>query len=65
MTRKPDTTVPDLLADPFEERSQMIARKPIQMLGGRFQFESNSPQLLRLVDSAYLGLPGHLSLIHI
>jgi len=59
MTRKPDITVPDLLADPFDERSQMIAREPIQMLGGRFQFESNSPQLLRLVDSAYFGLPGH------
>src|SRR5260370_18894607 len=59
MTRKPDTTVPDLFADPFGERSQMIAREHIQLLGGRFQFESNSPQLLRLVDSAYLGLPRH------
>jgi hypothetical protein len=59
MTRKTDTTVPDLFADPFEERSQVIAQKHFQLLGGRFQFESNSPQLLRLVDSAYLGLPRH------
>jgi hypothetical protein len=59
MTRKTETRVPDLLADPFEERSQIIGQKHFQLLGGRFQFESNSPQLLRLVDSAYLGLPRH------
>jgi hypothetical protein len=59
MTRKTDTMVPDLLADPFAERSQTIAHKHFQLLGGRFQFESDSPQLLRLVDSAYLGLPPH------
>jgi len=59
MTRKTDATVPDLLADPFAERSQSIAQKHFQLLGGRFQFESDRPQLLRLVDSAYLGLPPH------
>jgi hypothetical protein len=59
MTRKTDTTVPDLLADPFEERSRILAGEHFELLGGRFQFESNSPQLLRLVDSAYLGLPRH------
>jgi len=59
MTLKNDTMIPDLLADPFGERSQMIVRKHIQLLGGRFQFESNSPELLHLVDSAYLGLPRH------
>src|SRR6266403_3373982 len=59
MTRKTETMVPDLFADPFEERSQIIAHDHFQLLGGRFQFESNSPQLLRLVDSAYLGLPKH------
>src|SRR3982074_214753 len=59
MTRKTDTAVPDLLAEPFEERSRIIAQKHFQLLGGRFQFESNSPQLLRLADSAYLGLPRH------
>src|ERR1700688_1105830 len=59
MTRKNDTTVPDLLADPFAEGSQLIVHERFQLLGGRFQFESDSPQLLRLVDSAYLGLPPH------
>jgi hypothetical protein len=59
MTRKTDTMVPELLADPFGERSPTIAQKHFQLLGGRFEFESNSPQLLRLVDSAYLGLPRH------
>jgi hypothetical protein len=59
MARKNATTVPDLFDDPFGERTRMITRQHIQVLGGRFQFESNSPQLLRLVDSAYLGLPRH------
>ena len=59
MTRKTETMVPDLFADPFEERSQIVVHEPLQLLGGRFLFESNSPQLLRLVDSAYLGLPRH------
>jgi hypothetical protein len=60
MTRKNRTTVPDLYADPFGEHSPpMLVREPLQLLGGRFQFESNSRQLLRLVDSAYAGLPQH------
>src|SRR6266436_6646455 len=59
MTRKTDTMAPDLLADPFAERSQTIAQEHFQLLGGRFQFESDSPQLLRLVNSAYSGLPPH------
>jgi hypothetical protein len=29
------------------------------LLGGRFKFESNSRELLRLVDAAYQGLPPH------
>ncbi len=59
MTRKNDTIVPDLLADPFEERSKMAALEPLQLLGGQFRFESNSPKLLRLVNSAYAGIPRH------
>jgi energy-coupling factor transporter ATP-binding protein EcfA2 len=59
MTRKTDTREPDLLVDPFGERSRRIPRRHFQLLGGRFQFESDSPQLLRLVDSAYSGLPPH------
>src|ERR1700716_1284328 len=59
MTRKNQTKVPDLLADPFGERRSALARRRLQLLGGRFEFESNSPQLLSLVDSAYAGLPRH------
>ena len=59
MTRKNDAIVPDLYADPFGERSKMMVRDDLQLLGSRFRFESNSAQLLRLVDSAYAGLPPH------
>jgi energy-coupling factor transporter ATP-binding protein EcfA2 len=59
MTRKKGTFAPDLYADPFGERSPMMARKNLQLLGARFRFESNSPQLMRLVDAAYAGLPRH------
>src|ERR1700688_3666976 len=51
--------LPDLISDPFGERSPTLTRKPMQLLGGRFRFDSNSPELLRLVDSAYAGLPRH------
>lgn len=51
--------LPDQQSDPFGERAPTLARKPLQLLGGRFRFDSNSPQLLRLVDWAYAGLPGH------
>ena len=46
-------------SDPFGERSLRLTRRPMQLLGGRFRFESNSGRLLRLVDSAYAGLPPH------
>jgi hypothetical protein len=59
MTRKNGTMIPDLYADPFGEQSQAIAHESLQLLGARFRFESSSPQLLRLVDSAYAGLPSH------
>ena len=36
-----------------------MTREPLQLLGGRFHFESNSRELLRLVDSAYAELPRH------
>jgi hypothetical protein len=51
--------LPEILSDPFGERFPMLARKPLQLLGGRFRFDSNSPELLSLVDSAYAGLPRH------
>ena len=59
MTRNNGTIVPDLLADPFGEHSKMVALEHLQLLGGQFRFESNSPKLLRLVSSAYAGMPRH------
>jgi hypothetical protein len=47
------------LSDPFGEHSRTIARRRLHVLGGRFEFESESPELLRLVDAAYGNLPRH------
>jgi hypothetical protein len=58
MTRKNPRIIPDLYADPFAERTPIL-RKNLHLLGARFQFESNSRQLLGLVESAYGGLPRH------
>jgi len=58
MTRKNQSMIPDLYADPFGERSPTL-REHLQLLGARFLFESNSRQLLHLVESAYGGLPRH------
>jgi hypothetical protein len=58
MTRQNQRIIPDLYADPFGERTPTL-RKHLQLLGARFQFESNSSQLLHLVESAYEGLPRH------
>jgi hypothetical protein len=58
MTRKKESIIPDLYADPFEERTPTL-RENLQLLGARFQFESNSRQLLHLVESAYGSLPRH------
>jgi energy-coupling factor transporter ATP-binding protein EcfA2 len=54
-----NTKVPDLYADPFGERPTVCVRRDLHLLGARFQFESNSAELLQLVDSAYAGLPRH------
>jgi hypothetical protein len=50
---------PDLLTDPFEEGVAPLVREPLQLLGARFRFESNSEDLLEVVDAAYAGLPRH------
>jgi hypothetical protein len=49
----------DLFSDPFGELSPILVHEDLQLLGGRFRFESNSRQLLSLVDAAYGGLPRH------
>lgn len=51
--------VPELYSDPFEERSVVRMHRDMHLLGARVRFESNSEELLRLVDSAYAGLPRH------
>jgi hypothetical protein len=50
---------PDLFCDPFRERAARLHRGPVQLLGGRFRFDSNSAELLRNVDCAYRDLPPH------
>lgn len=55
----PRYDVSDVMADPFCERSGHRFFMQKQILGGRFQFESNSEALLRLVEDAYAGLPQH------
>jgi hypothetical protein len=50
---------PDIFADPFLERAPPLEFGPLRLLGSRFQFQSNSRELLDLVDGAYGGLPAH------
>ena len=50
---------PDIFADPFREQAPPLESRPLQLLGSRFQFQSNRQELLDLVDVAYGGLPAH------
>ncbi len=59
MTRRRGSARHDPAADPFAERVVPIARGAMQLLGAQFHFQSNSDELLRLVDSAYGGVPPH------
>ena len=45
--------------DPFGERGGGALRTRLQLLGGRFEFETDSVRLLRLVRLAYAHLPPH------
>jgi hypothetical protein len=47
--------------DPFHERRACRHVACMQVLGGRFRFESDSEALLRLVEAAYGGLPSFAS----
>lgn len=49
----------DIAIDPFRERPDGLLRLHRQVLGGAFEFASESPELMRLVRWAYDGLPGH------
>lgn len=59
MTLPTHTAVPDISSDPFRERRPGVRRATLQLLGARFLFESESEELMRLVDWAYAGLPKH------
>lgn len=43
--------------DPFGERRRALLREHLQLLGGRFQFESDSRRLMGIVRHAYARLP--------
>jgi len=49
----------DPAADPFGERLMPAVCMSRHVLGGRFRFESDSAELLSLVESAYGRLPAH------
>jgi len=49
----------DVPADPFAERGGRRFHRHYWLLGARFDFESDSRQLLALVDQAFAGLPAH------
>jgi hypothetical protein len=59
MTPSARSTPPDISADPFAERGQGLRRVTLQLLGALITFESGSAELMRLVDTAYAGLPRH------
>jgi hypothetical protein len=52
-------TTPDIFADPFLERAPQRELGPLQLMGSRFRFQSNSQALLELVEGAYAGVPAH------
>jgi hypothetical protein len=49
----------DIAADPFQERGGGSRRFRCQVLGAAFEFVTASPELLKIVRSAYQGLPRH------
>jgi hypothetical protein len=59
MTRTTESLRPDISIDPFRERSRVLVRRRMQILGAQFDFECGSRRLAQLVDAAYSGLPAH------
>jgi hypothetical protein len=59
MSPKTPASAPDISADPFWERKSAAPRARIRLLGGEFDFESDSPELRRIVAWAYANLPRH------
>lgn len=58
MTLSARDAMPDISADPFQER-RAARRVSLQLLGARFVFETESMELMRLIEWAYAGLPRH------
>lgn len=55
----PRATEPDISADPFHERGSPAMHTRMRLLGCDFEFESDSPELQRIVAAAYANLPRH------
>jgi hypothetical protein len=55
--RRPTLAAPP--PDPFGERRRAAHRERLRLLGGTFDFETDSARLLRLVRAAYAQLPEH------
>lgn len=59
MSTKKPRQIHNIESDPFGEKTTLAIHRRLNLLGGRFDFESNSRELLQLVDAAYAGLPKH------
>ncbi len=59
MARKKQATLAEPPADPFRERHRAAFHERMLLMGGQFQFETESSPLLRLVRLAYAKLPSH------
>jgi energy-coupling factor transporter ATP-binding protein EcfA2 len=59
MNRAAPGALEEIPADPFGERQRAALHERMQLLGGEFHFEADSPRLLRIVQLAYANLPSH------
>jgi energy-coupling factor transporter ATP-binding protein EcfA2 len=59
MAHKKQLVVAEPPADPFQERRRMAFQERMQLMGGQFHFETDSPSLARIVRLAYANLPAH------
>src|SRR3984957_9420318 len=59
MARRKHPTLAAPPADPFGERRRSGLRERFQLMGGQFQFETDSPPLAHIVRTAYSRLPSH------
>jgi hypothetical protein len=59
MAPRPPRAQADISADPFREHGVPLRQLSLQLLGARFEFRSEHPELMRLVEWAYADLPAH------